>query len=98
VPGQLRPPSTQALATKKEDGNEASPYQKPRIRRGRAWVEILPAGPRDPDVVRAKALAQALWWRACGGCGSPADLSQAGGPPDVFFAGYGLFHLNGDLP
>ena len=32
--------------------------QKPRIRRGRAWVEILPADPRDPDVVRAKALAR----------------------------------------
>jgi len=32
--------------------------QKPRIRRDRAGVEILPADPRDPDVVRAKALAR----------------------------------------
>ena len=37
-------------------------------------------------------------WRACGGCGSPADLSQAAGPPDVFLAGYGLFRLKADLP
>ena len=36
-------------------------------------------------------------WLACGGRGSPADLSHAGGPPDVFLAGYGLFHLKGDL-
>jgi hypothetical protein len=32
--------------------------QKPRIRRDRARLEILPADPRDPDVVRAKALAR----------------------------------------
>jgi hypothetical protein len=31
----------------------------PRIRRKRAWTEHLPADPRDPDVVRAKALARA---------------------------------------
>jgi hypothetical protein len=30
-----------------------------RIRRERAWTEDLPADPRDPDVVRAKALARA---------------------------------------
>jgi len=32
---------------------------KPRIRRERPWPEDLPADPRDPDVVRAKALARA---------------------------------------
>jgi hypothetical protein len=31
----------------------------PRIRRERRWPEELPADPRDPDVVRAKALARA---------------------------------------
>ena len=31
----------------------------PRIRRERGWPEDLPADPRDPDVVRAKALARA---------------------------------------
>ena len=31
---------------------------KPRIRRERAWTEDLPADPRDPDVVRAKARAR----------------------------------------
>ncbi|MFZ0185503.1 MAG: hypothetical protein WAL72_00965 [Streptosporangiaceae bacterium] len=31
---------------------------KPRIRRERAWTDP-PADPRDPDVVRAKALARA---------------------------------------
>jgi len=33
--------------------------ERPRIRRERAWTEDLPADPRDPDVVRAKALARA---------------------------------------
>jgi hypothetical protein len=37
---------------------------KPRIRRERAWAEDLPADPRDPDVVRAKALARARSARA----------------------------------
>jgi hypothetical protein len=32
---------------------------RPKIRRERAWTEDLPADPRDPDVVRAKALARA---------------------------------------
>ena len=30
----------------------------PRTRRERRWPEDLPADPRDPDVVRAKALAR----------------------------------------
>jgi hypothetical protein len=33
--------------------------RRPRIRRERPWAEDLPADPRDPDVVRAKALARA---------------------------------------
>jgi hypothetical protein len=32
---------------------------RPRIRRERARTEDPPADPRDPDVVRAKALARA---------------------------------------
>jgi hypothetical protein len=32
---------------------------RPRIRRERVWTEDVPADPRDPDVVRAKALARA---------------------------------------
>jgi hypothetical protein len=32
-----------------------------RIRPERAWTEDLPADPRDPDVVRAKALTRARW-------------------------------------
>jgi hypothetical protein len=32
---------------------------RPKIRRERHWPEDLPADPRDPDVVRAKALARA---------------------------------------
>ena len=31
----------------------------PKSRRARPWLEDLPADPRDPDVVRAKALARA---------------------------------------
>ena len=30
----------------------------PQIRRDRRWPEDLPDDPRDPDVVRAKALAR----------------------------------------
>ena len=33
--------------------------QRRRARRERDWGEALPPGPRDPDVVRAKALARA---------------------------------------
>ena len=32
---------------------------RPRIRRKRIWTEDVPADPRDPDVVRAKALTRA---------------------------------------
>jgi hypothetical protein len=32
---------------------------RPRVRRERPWHEVLPSDPRDPDVVRAKALARA---------------------------------------
>ena len=39
---------------------------RPRIRRERDWMEVLPDDPRDPDVVRAKALARTR----------PADSSQ----------------------
>jgi hypothetical protein len=31
--------------------------QRPRRKRGRRWREALAADPRDPDIVRAKALA-----------------------------------------
>jgi hypothetical protein len=31
---------------------------KPRVRRERLWSEDLPLDPRDPDVLRAKALAR----------------------------------------
>jgi hypothetical protein len=40
---------------------------RPRIRRERVWTEDPQADPRDPDVVRAKALARARpagWSRA----------------------------------
>lgn len=30
---------------------------RPRSRRERSWLEVLPLDPRDPDVVRAKSLA-----------------------------------------
>jgi hypothetical protein len=33
--------------------------QRPRARRESDWREALPLDPRDPDVVRAKALARA---------------------------------------
>lgn len=36
----------------------------PKTRRARPWLEDLPADPRDPDVVRAKALARARQTRS----------------------------------
>jgi hypothetical protein len=30
--------------------------EKPMIRRERPWLEVLPLDPRDPEIVRAKAL------------------------------------------
>ena len=33
--------------------------EKPKYRRGRAEAELLPLDPRDPDILRAKALARA---------------------------------------
>jgi hypothetical protein len=72
--------------------------QKPRVRRGRSWLEILPADPRDPDVVRAKALAHAHRAARLRRMRELTDLNQAGRRPDVFPIGYGLSYLEGDLP
>ena len=33
--------------------------QRPKGRREQPWLEVLPPDPRDPDVVRAKALSRA---------------------------------------
>jgi hypothetical protein len=57
--------------------------RKPRIRHGRSWLEILPADPRDPDVVRAKALAHAHRAARSRRMRELTDLSQAGGLPDA---------------
>jgi hypothetical protein len=37
---------------------------RPRIRRERSWAEDLPTDPRDPELVRAKALNRARLARA----------------------------------
>ena len=31
--------------------------ERPKVARERTWLEILPLDPRDPDALRAKALA-----------------------------------------
>jgi hypothetical protein len=41
---------------------------KPKVAREHPWHEVLPADPRDPDVVRAKALARASDSRSPVGC------------------------------
>jgi hypothetical protein len=43
---------------------------RPKIRRERVWLEVLPADRRDPDVARAKAFARAR----------QADASPSDGP------------------
>ena len=67
--------------------------QKPRVRRGRSWLEILPADPRDPDVVRAKALTHAHRAARLRRMRELTELNQAGSRPDVFLDGHGLFLL-----
>jgi hypothetical protein len=42
---------------------------KPRVRAGLWWLEVLPLDPRDPDIVRAKALAVVHRDRMGGGPG-----------------------------
>ncbi len=57
--------------------------QKPRIRAGRSWLEVLPVDPWDPDVVRVKALAVAHRDRASGSPGR--EVSNDGGQPSAGF-------------
>ena len=52
--------------------------RKPTIRRDRSRLEILPADPRDPDVVRAKALARAQ--RTGSSRASQAQQANTAGP------------------
>ena len=61
---------------------------RPRIRRERAWTEDPPADPRDPDVVRAKALARA---RLTGSPRATATKKTVTGKPQVtvFAPGFG---------
>lgn len=33
--------------------------EKPKVRQEDRWPEVLPVDPRDPDLLRAKALARA---------------------------------------
>jgi hypothetical protein len=51
---------------------------KPRMVREHPWEEILPADPRDPDVVRAKALARASDSRGPGGRNARSLQGRAG--------------------
>ena len=46
----------------------------PRIRRERYWPQDLPADPRDPDVVRAKALC---WAHESVGFGVQGRIARA---------------------
>jgi hypothetical protein len=33
--------------------------QRPKVRRGRPWRGVLPPDPRDPEILRAKAVGRA---------------------------------------
>jgi len=50
--------------------------RRPGVRRERPWPEVLPPDPRDPDVVRAPALARAATQLAEG---RAADCSTSRG-------------------
>jgi hypothetical protein len=47
------------MATSRGDNSETHRTAKPGIRRERPRLDVLPPDPRDPDVVRAKALSRA---------------------------------------
>jgi hypothetical protein len=47
--------------------------QRPKRRRERPWLEALPAGPRDPDIVRAKTLERSSSRTSCGDPGRPVS-------------------------
>jgi hypothetical protein len=44
---------------------------RPKTRRERPWLDDLPADPRDPDVMRAKALARRQLTGSNGGRRAP---------------------------
>ena len=50
---------------------------RPKTRRERAWTEDPPADPRDPDVVRVKALGRA---RPASSRASQTQQANASGP------------------
>jgi hypothetical protein len=54
--------------------------RRPEVRHERPWPEVLPPGPRDPDVVGAKALARAATqladWRA-GDCSTSRGIARS---------------------
>ena len=51
---------------------------KPRMGREHPWHEILPADPRDPEIVRAKALARASDSRGVDGHNARGRQGRAG--------------------
>ena len=52
---------------------------RPRVRRDRPWLEVLPPSPQDPDVVRAKALVRA--GDRAGRRTARQSVPPPGGPP-----------------
>jgi hypothetical protein len=52
--------------------------QPPKARRERPWPGVLPADPRDPEVVRAKALGRAARERRHPRDHAPADRPGPG--------------------
>ena len=46
--------------------------QQPKVQRERSWLEVLPLDPRDPDIVRAKAIDRCLDRQSRHDSGSPA--------------------------
>jgi len=51
---------------------------KPRMAREHPWHEVLPADPRDPEIVRAKALARASDSRGPDGRNARGRQGRAG--------------------
>jgi hypothetical protein len=54
---------------KQESNDETHPRPTAEIQAERRWLEALTAEPRDPDIVRARALERSPSWTSCGDSG-----------------------------
>jgi hypothetical protein len=52
--------------------------ERPKVRRDRSWLEVLPLDPRDPEMIRAKAIDRSGDRRSGASPRSRASAGQVG--------------------